>query len=74
MSGTPSEPIAIVGTACRFPGANDIEAFWRLPKAGGNAQGGTARRTDPPLTPSGRAHIIGSVEHLEAHKPLTTMD
>ncbi len=26
----PGEPIAIVGMACRFPGANDIEAFWRL--------------------------------------------
>ena len=31
------EPIAIVGMACRFPGANDIEAFWRLLEAGGNA-------------------------------------
>ena len=37
MSRTPSEPIAIVGMACRFPGANDIEAFWRLLEAGGNA-------------------------------------
>ncbi|MEM9553542.1 MAG: SDR family NAD(P)-dependent oxidoreductase [Acidobacteriota bacterium] len=28
---TPSaEPIAIVGAACRFPGANDLDAFWRL--------------------------------------------
>ena len=32
-----SEPIAIVGMACRFPGANDIEAFWRLLEAGVNA-------------------------------------
>ena len=32
-----SEPIAIVGMACRFPGANDIEAFWRLLEAGENA-------------------------------------
>ena len=31
------EPIAIVGMACRFPGANDIEAFWRLLESGGNA-------------------------------------
>ena len=31
------EPIAIIGMACRFPGANDIEAFWRLLEAGANA-------------------------------------
>ena len=24
------EPIAIVGMACRFPGASDLDAFWRL--------------------------------------------
>ncbi|MCE2398520.1 MAG: SDR family NAD(P)-dependent oxidoreductase [Gemmatimonadetes bacterium] len=33
----PGEPIAIVGMACRFPGATDIEAFWRLLETGGNA-------------------------------------
>ena len=32
-----SEPIAIVGMACRFPGADDIESFWRLLEEGGNA-------------------------------------
>ena len=31
------EPIAIIGMACRFPGANDIEAFWRLLETGKNA-------------------------------------
>jgi len=29
--------IAIVGASCRFPGAADLEAFWRLLAAGGNA-------------------------------------
>ena len=29
-AGVSSEPIAIVGLACRFPGAPDTEAFWRL--------------------------------------------
>ena len=36
----PSEsgsPIAIIGMACRFPGADDIGAFWRLLDAGENA-------------------------------------
>ena len=32
-----NEPIAIVGMACRFPGANGISAFWRLLEEGGNA-------------------------------------
>ena len=31
------QPIAIVGMACRFPGAPDIPAFWRLLEAGENA-------------------------------------
>nr|QEO74681.1 AMP-dependent synthetase and ligase [uncultured bacterium] len=31
------EPIAIVGMACRFPGAESIEAFWRLLRDGVDA-------------------------------------
>jgi acyl transferase domain-containing protein/NADPH:quinone reductase-like Zn-dependent oxidoreductase/acyl carrier protein len=30
-------PIAIVGASCRFPGADGLEAFWRLLAAGGDA-------------------------------------
>ncbi len=33
----PDEPVAIVGMACRFPGADDIDAFWRLLEAGESA-------------------------------------
>ena len=29
--------IAIVGASCRFPGAEDLEAFWRLLACGGDA-------------------------------------
>ena len=32
-----AEPIAVIGMACRFPGAPDIPSFWRLLEAGGNA-------------------------------------
>ena len=32
-----AEPIAIVGLGCRFPGAPDPDAFWRLLRAGGDA-------------------------------------
>ncbi|MDE2920457.1 MAG: SDR family NAD(P)-dependent oxidoreductase [Chloroflexota bacterium] len=31
------EPIAIVGMACRFPGASSVAEFWRLLEAGENA-------------------------------------
>ncbi|MDE0028007.1 MAG: polyketide synthase, partial [Deltaproteobacteria bacterium] len=36
LSGT-GEPVAIVGMACRFPGAPDLSSFWRLLEAGGNS-------------------------------------
>lgn len=32
-----NEPIAVVGMACRFPGAPDVEAFRRLLREGGDA-------------------------------------
>ena len=32
-----SEPIAIVGMACKFPGASVLESFWKLVESGGNA-------------------------------------
>src|SRR5271156_1793705 len=31
------EPIAIIGSGCRFPGADGPEAFWRLLMAGTDA-------------------------------------
>ena len=31
------EPIAIVGMACRFPGASSLDAFWNLLEEGGNS-------------------------------------
>ena len=37
MPGFTSEPIAIIGMACRFPGADDIASFWRLLERGVNA-------------------------------------
>ena len=45
------EAIAIVGMACRFPGAADIASFWRLLEAGGNSvaervPGSGSRRVD----------------------------
>ena len=31
------EPIAIIGTGCRFPGAHDTESFWKLLRQGTDA-------------------------------------
>ena len=36
-SSQSTQPIAIVGMACRFPGAEDLAAFWHLLAAGENA-------------------------------------
>ncbi|MES2948752.1 MAG: type I polyketide synthase [Pseudomonadota bacterium] len=38
-SADAAEPIAIVGMGCRFPGAESVEAFWRLLDAGVDAIG-----------------------------------
>ena len=35
VAGDP--PIAVIGMACRFPGAPDLPAFWRLLESGGNS-------------------------------------
>ncbi len=34
---TGEDPVAIIGLACRFPGAPDVEAFWKLLAEGGDA-------------------------------------
>jgi acyl transferase domain-containing protein len=31
------EPVAVIGTACRLPGAGDPDRFWHLLRAGGQA-------------------------------------
>ena len=36
-SGMSDEPIAVVGMACRFPGASTLDAFWQLLAEGRNA-------------------------------------
>ncbi|MEQ9335550.1 type I polyketide synthase [Thalassobaculum sp.] len=37
VEGRAREPIAIVGMACRFPGAPDLESYWRLLDEGRDA-------------------------------------
>ncbi len=37
MNAVHEQSIAIIGMACRFPGAPDLDSFWNLLEAGGNA-------------------------------------
>lgn len=69
------EPIAVVGLACRFPGADGPEAFWRLLEAGDDAvRPVPARRWSPAAgdrdTPSAaeRAGLLDQdIEGFDAH-------
>ena len=49
LSERVDEPIAIVGMACRFPGAEDVEAFWKLLVEGRCAIGEAPRERWPEL-------------------------
>jgi acyl transferase domain-containing protein/acyl carrier protein len=48
LSAPVDEPIAVVGMSCRFPGAPDVEAFWRMLSDGVDANREVPReRWDP---------------------------
>ncbi len=53
-----AEPIAIVGMACKFPGAGDLDAFWQLLLEGRNTV------TDGLPGPSGE-RLVGLFDDLE---------
>ncbi|WP_412753436.1 aminotransferase class III-fold pyridoxal phosphate-dependent enzyme [Krasilnikovia sp. M28-CT-15] len=56
LQGAATRPIAVVGMACRFPGAATIEQFWRLVREGRSAIDDVpAGRWDtPPVDAQGR--------------------
>ncbi|HLM55061.1 MAG TPA: MupA/Atu3671 family FMN-dependent luciferase-like monooxygenase, partial [Pyrinomonadaceae bacterium] len=65
-----SEPIAIVGIGCRFPGAENVEAFWRLLRNGVDAvtevpPGRWA--TDAPRGVVRRGGFLKNVDGFDAH-------
>ncbi|PPK71409.1 type I polyketide synthase [Actinokineospora auranticolor] len=72
---TGPEPIAVVGVACRLPGAPDPTAFWRLLADGGSGVGAVpAHRVDPDalarqveLSPGAR--FGGYLEHIDRFDP-----
>ncbi len=64
VSNGSNEPIAIIGMACRFPGANDYDAYWRLLSSGtmvrteGRVGEGPGRMSEFLELPSTQSDII----------------
>jgi acyl transferase domain-containing protein len=61
-----TEPIAIVGMACRMPGADDPAAFWEMMRSGTDAvtEAPTSRWETGP-TPEGRSWYGGFLDHVD---------
>ena len=79
VRGTEDEPIAIVGLACRFPGAPGPEAFWRLLRDGGDAvrevppdRWDSRALYDPDLKVPGKMNTCrgGFLERVDTFDPL----
>ncbi|WP_218080277.1 type I polyketide synthase [Anthocerotibacter panamensis] len=64
----PSEPIAIVGLGCRFPGAKDPEAFWQLLRTGQGAIGvvPAARWSGARVGPLAQGGFVEGVDRFDA--------
>ncbi|MFK4268614.1 type I polyketide synthase [Streptomyces milbemycinicus] len=59
-----TSPVAIVGLACRLPGAPDPEAFWRLLRAGENAVV-PVPDSRLPTEPGSPPYFAGLLEHVD---------
>src|SRR6266568_3704238 len=63
------EPIAIVGMACRFPGADGLESFWRVLRDGRDAVGEVpSDRWDPRRFP-GTSRWGGFLPRVDGFDP-----
>ncbi|MFD4509083.1 type I polyketide synthase [Streptomyces sp. NPDC058457] len=65
-------PVAVIGLACRLPGAPDPDAFWDLLRRGGSAIGPPPADRRPPLTPTRRdtEHADDPTEHADGSTDL----
>ncbi|MFT2020406.1 type I polyketide synthase [Streptomyces sp. 796.1] len=72
MTGeTGEEPVAVVGLACRLPGASGPDAFWRLLADGRHAIGTAPpdRRPHLPATPDGAGPLGGYLDQVDGFDP-----
>ncbi|MFZ0718964.1 SDR family NAD(P)-dependent oxidoreductase [Mycobacterium sp.] len=61
------EPIAVIGIGCRFPGADDPAAFWRLLSEGRDAVGDIPpERWNPDPNGVGRGGFLEHVDQFDA--------
>ena len=69
-----NEPIAIIGMACRFPGANDYDAYWRLLASGtmvraegpiGSGPGRMGQFLELPPTQSDLTHYGAFIDDID---------
>jgi len=72
---TTNEPIAVIGLGCRFPGADDLDAFWNLLASGSDAvrrvpreriEAGTYRTHLPAGSHAHRAGFLDQVDQFDA--------
>ncbi|MFB8249576.1 type I polyketide synthase [Streptomyces sp. NPDC055952] len=67
MSGA-AAGIAVIGMSCRFPGVDDVDAFWRLLLDGGSTIGTFPERRPvvPDRTPHPDAAMVAAGSYLDA--------
>ena len=66
----PVDAVAIVGMACRFPGADDLDAFWRLLRDGGNAIAAVPVDRWPASPGAGGASVGGFLSAIDQFDPV----
>ncbi|MFE5792050.1 acyltransferase domain-containing protein [Streptomyces sp. NPDC056503] len=60
------EPIAVVGMACRFPGADDVDQFWQLLSEGADLTGPVPPgRLTPSSGPREAGYLRGPVDRFD---------
>ncbi|MFD3942531.1 type I polyketide synthase [Streptomyces sp. NPDC058579] len=68
-TAVPEEPIAVVGMACRFPGAAGPEAYWRLLTAGESAVSDRSPDARPGLPAGAVSRPAGFLDGVDAFDP-----
>ncbi|MER7187595.1 polyketide synthase, partial [Streptomyces hyaluromycini] len=65
-------PVAVIGLACRLPGASDPDAFWDLLRRGGSAIGPPPADRRPPRAPARRdtEHAGGPTQYADGPEEL----